>query len=168
MSEVVVNVEDLIGPLRPTGTSADDDMLVVFSPDDGPAELAAAFRKLWGMVLLMSVRDRATSVHYHPWRGEGALFYVVDNTRYEMVPPPAEYAGACADTARTSFITPAGFFARLFGRERAACGTLTLTVGGNLIVWDVVCWSSGARRGVDLFRVTPLEPREERTNPGSC
>lgn len=162
MAEIVIDVMDLIGPLRPASEikdGEDDDMLVVFSSND-PAELDAGFRKLWGMVLLMAVRDRATSVQYHPWRGAGALSYVVDNVRYEMVPPPTEYAVTAADAARSAFTESAGFFARLLGRDRASCGTVRLNVGGNPIVWDAVWWSSGERSGVELFRVTPLEPRE--------
>lgn len=181
MAEVSVNAEELIGPVKPsreprspwhpgpekTGTEdEDDDMLIVFT-DESPEELRAAFRKLWGVLLLMSVRDRATSVHYHPWRGDGALFYIVDDARYEMVPPPAEHADVCVNTARDAFIAPAGFFARLFGCERVACGTLSLDVGGLPVVWDVVVWTSGPRRGVDLHRITPLELRNDSPQDGA-
>ena len=164
MPSIVVNVEDLIGPHGPPkppsadgngDPAGDDDMLVEFT-DGSPAELRAGYRKLWGMVLLMAVRDRAASVHYHPWRGAGALSYVVDNTRYEMVPPPAEFADACVDVAREAFTVPAGLLARLAG-GRTACGTVSLLVGGNPILWDAVVWSNGDRSGVELFRITPLE-----------
>lgn len=161
MAEIVIDVMDLIGPLRPASEikdDDDDDMLVELAENASRAEFTAGFRKLWGMVLLMSVRDRATSVHYHPWRTDGALSYVVDNTRYEMVPPPDIWAHWCVETARTTFTEPAGFFARLFGRGRVSCGTLRLEVGGNPIVWDVVYWSTGRRYGIEFYRVTPLEP----------
>lgn len=132
----------------------------------------------------MSVRDRATSVHYHPWRSDPLSYViddvryevglnkeyfglsegrpiVIDNVRYEMVPPPVEYAAGIVEEAQLAFTPLPGSVARLFGRRRAACGTFTLVVGGNPVLWDAVVWSNGERSGVELFRVTPLEPREE-------
>jgi hypothetical protein len=156
VAEIVIDVNDLIGLLPPT-SSPDEPMLVYF-PDD-PVELPAAFQKLWGMVLLMAVRDRATSVHYHPWRTDGRLTYVVEGwQRYELIPPSDEHAEVMIGTARAVF-TPTGLLARLFGHRRTSCGTVRLEVGGNPIVWDAVVWSNGERSGVELIRVTPLEPR---------
>lgn len=166
MAEIVIDVMDLIGPLRPASEIKNDeeDMLVEFSENPSPTEITAGFRKLWGMVLLMSVRDRATSVHYHPWRADGALCYIVDNVRYEMVPPPESWAHWCVETARTTFTEPAGFFARLFGRGRVSCGTLRLEIATNPILWEVVVWSSGGRSGVEMYRVTPVEPPKAKTD----
>jgi len=130
-------------------------MLVVFSDDTNPAEQAAGFRRLWGFVLCMAVRDNATSIHYHPWRADLILTYVVECKQYEMVPPPVEYATGIVAEARAAFTRPVGFFARLFGRGQAASGTLRLIVGAP-ILWDVVCWTTGERFGVEFFRVTPV------------
>lgn len=116
-------------------------------------EDVTAVRKLWGMVLLMAVRDRATSVHYHPWREYGALSYVVDYVWYRLVPPACEFAGRIIEVARELF-TPAGGW---FRRSGPACAAVELDVWGNRYVWDAVVWSSGPRAGVELFRVTPLE-----------
>lgn len=159
MAEIVIDVMDLIGPLRQTSEikdDEDDDMLVEFSSNASQAELSAGFRKLWGMVLCMAVRDRATQVQYHPWRKD-PLSYVVDNVRYEMVPPPVEYAAGIVTEARLAFTQRPGFFARLFGRGRVSCGTLSLIVGAPF-VWDVVVWTIGERSGVEFFAVTPVEP----------
>jgi|GEM_PF-3705878 len=158
MQPVVVRIEDLIGDIALMEHDDDGGLLVTFCDDS--KELPFAARKLWGLILLMSVRDRATSIHYHPWRSEGTLTYIVDGTRYELVPPLTEYADTIVDTARSMFIAP-GFLSWLPGRalKRTACRTLSLDVGGCAIVWDVVCWSSGERRGIEFFRVTPLEPR---------
>lgn len=110
--------------------------------------------RLWGMLMLMAVRDRALSVHYHPWRERGQLSYVVDNVRYEMLAPGFEWSGRMIEVARELF-TPAG--GGWFRRPGPACAAVELDVWGNRYVWDAVVWSSGPRAGVELFRVTPLE-----------
>ncbi len=51
-------------------------------PKDFPLSLSSKLsenRKLWGMVLLLAVDDKATSVHYHPGRPDGELTYIVNN-----------------------------------------------------------------------------------------
>lgn len=158
MAEIVIDVNELIGPLRsaPPENEDADDMLVEFSVGASATELSAGFRKFWGMVLCMSVRDRATSVQYHPWRKD-PLSYVVDNVRYEMVPPPIEFAAGVVEEARIAFTQRPGFFSRLFGRGRVSCGTLSLIVGAPF-VWDVVVWTTGERYGVEFFAVSPVEP----------
>jgi hypothetical protein len=156
---IVVRVEDLIGDFSLLERDEEDGLLITFPTE--PKELSIALRKLWGLVLLMAIRDRATSVHYHPWRGDSSLAEIVDNIRYEMVPPPPECAEELMSAARSIFLpTNTGFFARLLGRgpARTACATVSLDVGGVPILWDVVCWFSGERGGLDFFRVTLLEP----------
>jgi hypothetical protein len=54
--------------------------------------LADACKKLWAIVLLLAMKDRATEVRYEPWRPEGALRYKVDGVYYDMVPPPSHIA----------------------------------------------------------------------------
>ena len=111
---VVVRVEELIG-FRDSQPASDDDMFVELTDD--PAVLG----KMWGMILLLAIRDHATSVHYHPWREDGGLAYVVANVRHVLVPPPAELSGAVIAAARSVF-TPAargGLLARLGWRRRA-------------------------------------------------
>ncbi len=87
---VVVRVEELIG-FRDSPPANDDDMFVadadmIVELTDDPAVLG----KMWGMILLLAIRDHATSVHFHPWREDGGLAYVVANVRHVLVPPPAE------------------------------------------------------------------------------
>jgi hypothetical protein len=55
--------------------------------------------RLWRMVLAMAVRDGAASVHYHPWRADGHLSYLVSGVRYELVPPPPALARRIAAVA---------------------------------------------------------------------
>ncbi len=162
MAAIAIDVRDLIG--RPLAGDADEILKAVLS-DDTPTDVRSVMGKFWGIVLLLAVRDRATSVQYHPWRGEGALSYVVDDIRYELVPPASEDTAEIVAAARALFTTPPGFLARLFGCGRVSCGTVTLDANGPT-VWDVVCWSSGERSGVEFFRVSP-EPTESesRTTP---
>ena len=113
-------------------------------------------KKFWGMVFLMAVRDNATSVHYHPWRGDGALAYIVDDVRFEMHPPPVEWAGHLVKTARYLAVRPQSIVTRILsGRGDPTCGKLTLCVDEHEIEWQVVCWWSGARIGVEFIRISP-------------
>ena len=90
---VVARVEELIG-FRDSPPASDDDLVVELTDD--PAVLG----KMWGMILLLAVRDNATSVHYHPWREDGGLPYIVANVRHVLVPPPAELSEAVVGKAR--------------------------------------------------------------------
>jgi hypothetical protein len=169
-----VRAEDLIGPITrvvdlPGGgreLRVEDDV-VEFSDDP------AVLRKFWGIVLCLAVRDDASSIEYHPWRADGGLAYVVDNVRYVLRHPPPEWAGPIVAAAR-SLVTPAGhgLRARLtrWTGGGIVTGTLAFAVAGWLYEWDVVCWSSGERVGVEFFRVSPPvadttpAPREESSS----
>ena len=171
---IVIRMGELIG-FRDSPPASDDDMSV--GDDDMIVELTddpAVLCKMWGMILLLAIRDHATSVHYHPWREDGGLACVVANVRHVLEPPPAELSGAVIAAARSVF-TPAargGLLARLGWRRRAepACSSVELDVWGNVLVWDAIVWSSGERAGVELFRVAPAVPEpkhaEERARQG--
>jgi hypothetical protein len=154
MTAIVHDVAELIGPLP---EASDDGPLLVEFPNAVGPELAAAFRKLWGMVLCMAVRDGAESVRYRPWRDERILTYVIGWQQYEFVPPPPQHANLMIEVARQLFTPPPTLIERVFGRGGAACGTFT-AIAGEAVVWDAVCWSSGERGGVELYRVTPIDP----------
>ena len=161
---VVVRMEELTG-FRGPAAPTEDDMLVPLSGD--PAVLG----KLWGLVLLLAIRDAATSVHYHPWREDGGLAFVVANVRYAMVPPPADLAEPMVAVARSLFTAAdrGGLFPRLGlgGRSGPVCSTMELDVWGNVYFWDAVVWSSGPRAGVELFRIAPVVP-EPPAAPGAA
>ena len=107
----------------------------------------------------MAIWDEASSVHYHPWRGDGALSYIIANTRYDLLPPPADWAWQCALAARSFLVRRRSLLGRvLVGSSRGpACGSFMLCVEEHKIEWDVVCWSAGKRFGVEFFRVAPLD-----------
>lgn len=50
---------------------------------------AAPVRKLINMVLLLSIRDKASDIHFEPFEEEYKMRYRVDGVLYELVPPPA-------------------------------------------------------------------------------
>ena len=142
---IVLRVDDLIRDVPEGGDLSDDPAVPVW---------------LWCMVLLMASRDHATSIHYHPWREDGGLAYIVADARHVLKPPPAELAGPFLASARTllpnrpgagSLICPCRFTA-----IGAACSTVKLDVCGDVFLWEAVVWSSGPRSGVELFRVSPV------------
>lgn len=45
-------------------------------------------RKIWLMVMLMAIKNRATSLRYEPERGENSLLYVAGGREHLMAPPP--------------------------------------------------------------------------------
>ena len=159
---VVVRVEKLIG-LCDSPPASDDDMVVELTDD--PAVLG----KMWGMILLLAVRDNATSVHYHPWREDGGLAYIVANVRHVLVPPPAELSEAVVAVARSLFTRPrrGGWLSRRAGGG-PACGSVELDVYGHMLVWDAVVWSSGVRSGVELFRIAPAVAEQRHAEPAAA
>ena len=48
-----------------------------------------------------------------------------------------------------------------------SCGTVEFDVGGNMLLWDAVVWSSGERAGVELFRVAPPVTEQMHAEPGA-
>ena len=56
--------------------------LDIWVNEEGP------IHRLWGMVLLLAIKDQATSVTLDPGRGEFALTYVIDGQEFGLVPPP--------------------------------------------------------------------------------
>jgi hypothetical protein len=130
----------------------------VFVHGEDLATDADPARKLWGLLLLMAVRDGASSVHYHPWRGDGALAYIIANIRIVLRPPPDLWAEYCVAVARSLLGRRRSLLGRmLIGQPNPACGSLVLGVEEHRIEWEVVCWSSGGRLGVEFFRTTPME-----------
>ncbi len=55
---------------------------------------SAPVRKLINMVLLMSIRDHASDIHFEPFEDEYKMRYRCDGVLYEMVPPPRHLAMA--------------------------------------------------------------------------
>jgi hypothetical protein len=161
---IVVRADEL---MRDFPSEGDD---VRYWLSDDPVTLA----RQWFMILLLALRDHATSVHYHPWREDGGLAYVVDGVRYPLdTPPSEESAGAVLAAAWSLFTEPgwlardrrgtgSGWLARLRRRAGAgaACATFGMDLGFDVFLWDAVVWSSGERSGVELFRVAPgVAPR---------
>ncbi len=160
---IVVHVEELTGYTGPPPDAADDGDGTLVPLCDDPAVLG----KLWGVVLLLAVRDHAESVQYHPWRPDGGLSYVVAGVRYALLPPPDHLAGPFIAVARSLFTRAGrGRDGRWLGGP--ACGAFELRMWGHVFVWDVVMWLSGERAGVELLRVAPAVPERRPAEPGTA
>ena len=141
-------------PDLPTG---DELMLVEFGL--GWAELC----RLWRMVLAMAVRDGASSVHYHPWRADGHLSYVVAGVRHALVPPPPELAHRVAAAAGALACgSRLGAAARRWlGWPHRAAGRIRLIGVSGESVWAGVVWSAGSLIGVEWYRLDHASTRAE-------
>jgi hypothetical protein len=117
----------------------------------------------WGPVLAMAVKDRASSVHYHPWRtdrmADFVLSYVILGTRYGLLRPPPEAAGRLLAEAR-GLICPGRL--RRLAAGRTVVGRVRLVgAGGTWEDWCGVCWSGGGLAGVEWNWVGPSEDNPE-------
>jgi type IV pilus assembly protein PilB len=94
---------------------------------DDLAELANSqpVRKLINMVLLMSIRDHASDVHFEPFEDEYKMRYRCDGVLYEMVPPPRHLAAAIA--SRIKVMANLDIAERRLPQD----GRIELNVGGN-------------------------------------
>ncbi|HSQ54260.1 MAG TPA: ATPase, T2SS/T4P/T4SS family, partial [Gemmata sp.] len=94
---------------------------------DDLQELAnsAPVRKLINMVLLMSIRDHASDVHFEPFEDEYKMRYRCDGVLYEMVPPPRHLATAIA--SRIKVMSNLDIAERRLPQD----GRIELNVGGN-------------------------------------
>jgi hypothetical protein len=113
---------------------------------------AAGAWQLWVTTFILCLRDEATSVHYHSWRGADAFSYVVAGTRHALEPPPPEFAEHMAAAWRERI--PRGWWQRL---RRAVCPgaaeacEVCTTAGGMAYDWYLVCWSLPGAVGIDLY-----------------
>lgn len=153
---LVIRVEDLTG--YPVGVEDEIDDIGEDSwaipPDD-----FQSIRKNWGQAFLVAIRDRASSLHYHPWRTDGGLAYVVRNVRYPLVPPPAELAAPLLQVAQ-SFLAPSSTAKpppplAPASPPTAVCESVTLEIWEKQFVWDAVFWSTRERSGVEFYRIAP-------------
>jgi hypothetical protein len=129
-------------PELPPDPGPDDPWLMEFTIDRAGAE------RMWKAVLAMAVRDRASSVHFHPWRPD-ALAYVVGDARHALGQPPSELDGELLAVAR-ELIAP--------GPDASpadAVGRVLLRTQQGGAEWVGVCWAAGGTEGADFFRLGP-------------
>lgn len=161
MSEVWIedHLKDFPSPPIPDDLPEGQDGMFVELPPRDPGQLPAALRQMWAMVLLMAIRDYASSLHYHPWRPHGGLSYIVDDVRHEIMPPPDRYAGDLLAIGRSMFL---GLDAE--NDVSTACDTMVLRFrsGWNL-KWDVIWWSTGYRAGLELYPIDLTRPPQTPT-----
>jgi type IV pilus assembly protein PilB len=86
---------------------------------------AAPVRKLINMVFLLSIKDKASDIHFEPFEDEYKMRYRCDGTLYEMVPPPRHLATAIA--SRIKVMSNLDIAERRLPQD----GRIELNVGGN-------------------------------------
>jgi type IV pilus assembly protein PilB len=86
---------------------------------------AAPVRKLINMVFLLSIKDKASDIHFEPFEDEYKMRYRCDGTLYEMVPPPRHLAMAIA--SRIKVMSNLDIAERRLPQD----GRIELNVGGN-------------------------------------
>jgi hypothetical protein len=109
---------------------------------------------LWVLVLLMAVRDKARSVHYHSWLGEDALSYVCPDGWHTMMPPKPPLATQMVQVWLDRLSRKPKWWP--FHRRHQQ-GTGVVHIGDDQwsIGWYVSCWSRDGVEGVDLIRQNP-------------
>lgn len=88
---------------------------------------AAPVRKLLNMVLLLSIKDKASDIHFEPFEEEYKMRYRVDGVLYELVPPPRHLAPAIA--SRIKVMSNLDIAERRLPQD----GRIELQIGGNQI-----------------------------------
>jgi len=88
---------------------------------------AAPVRKLINMVLLLSIRDKASDIHFEPFEEEYKMRYRVDGVLYELVPPPRHLAPAIA--SRIKVMSNLDIAERRLPQD----GRIQLALGGNAV-----------------------------------
>src|SRR5918994_905710 len=88
---------------------------------------AAPVRKLLNMVLLLSIKDKASDIHFEPFEEEYKMRYRVDGVLYELVPPPRHLAPALA--SRIKVMANLDIAERRLPQD----GRIELYIGGNQV-----------------------------------
>ena len=88
---------------------------------------AAPVRKLLNMVLLLSIKDKASDIHFEPFEDEYKMRYRVDGVLYELVPPPRHLAPAIS--SRIKVMSNLDIAERRLPQD----GRIELNIGGNSV-----------------------------------
>ena len=88
---------------------------------------AAPVRKLLNMVLLLSIKDKASDIHFEPFEEEYKMRYRVDGVLYELVPPPRHLAPAIS--SRIKVMSNLDIAERRLPQD----GRIELNIGGNSV-----------------------------------
>lgn len=124
------SIEKIIGDLK-----EDEDLKVATSKlgGDGPINLSdvtelansAPVKKLLNMVLLLSIKDHASDIHFEPFEDEFRIRIKADGVLKEMPPPPRHLAFAI--TTRIKVMANLNISERRLPQD----GRIELTVGGH-------------------------------------
>lgn len=127
---------------------------------------------LWRFTLAMAVRDGAVSVHYHPWRKDFELSYIVSGTRLGMVPPLRSLEVPFVAAAATLLGGSGNGSAvrKWLGGPPQASGRVRLVDASGSSDWAGVVWSADGVGGVEWYTLDPPicipNPGQYLTRPG--
>ncbi|MGL6076230.1 MAG: KOW motif-containing protein [Fimbriiglobus sp.] len=117
----------------------------------------------WKVMLAITVRDKAMSFHFHPWKSSGELWYVIERERIGLTPPAPEMARMLA-LAAGALLTGSlgGLIRRRLNWPIRAGGQLWTDGEFGPAVFTGVVWAEGGIFGVDWHR---LDLRQYLTKP---
>jgi hypothetical protein len=130
------------------------------NPDDGPTLVEFGLDwdsvcLMWRMLLALAVREGAESMHYHPWRADGRLSYIVAGVRHVLNPPPPKLAGrvAAAAGALACGNWAGAVSRRLLGWPVRASGRVRFAGEHGPSEWAGVVWADRQVVGVEWYRL---------------
>lgn len=112
--------------------------------------------QVWGCVLLLAIRERASRTWYDPAQGDSRLGFEVDGVNHDLIPPPAaleaDLPGAMVRLLERR--TAWEFLASLFGGGAAAAvpveSAVVAKVEGAVVTVSVTCDLRASRVEVRL------------------
>jgi hypothetical protein len=123
------------------------------------AQRGSDVQKLWALVLLLALKDSATTVCFDPSRGDNALTYIVGGTEIAMVPPPEHLAAQLQSTVE-KFILRRSLLSLVSGRRKDPSarieGDFTAKIGAHQVNLTV----SIDRQGPVVVRLPPSVAEE--------
>ena len=110
----------------------------------------------WGLGLLLALREQATWVFLHSWKGDERFGEVVEGVLYTWTPPPTADAREMLVVAR-SLISRGDGKPRVWDRllrQRTVASRIHLEADGVPSEWFGVYWAVDDAGGVDFFRLS--------------
>jgi hypothetical protein len=117
-------------------------------------------RKIWLMVMLMAIKNRATSLRYEPERGENSLLYVAGGREHAMAAPPEHLRERLVEDLELLSTPPAetgrAGFRRFIKRKPEQAGGLPrkwlveLEIGEQVVDAIMTIWPTETGRSVQV------------------
>ena len=119
------SIEDIISQLETGGPVGIQRRAMAH--DLAPDGDEAPIRKLLNMILLLSIKDQASDIHFEPFEDEFRVRIKADGMLYELVPPPRHLANAIV--SRIKIMAELDIAERRLPQD----GRIELNVGGHSV-----------------------------------